>query len=435
MDDNRKTPTKGEYGVTEKYERKNYDSQKAKTDFRDSKFGDKQTTYGPNGELLHKHSAPTKNKYGSVHASKHAAQVDHIDPLENIHSRHKGNPYLKDSDIKEISNRESNLQLLNAKANASKQSHSEYSMGLKEKNAGRVVKGGIAQLQTDVLLSAKTVKNVGEIGVQGATNALSSATISLTVCGVDALVRAANGDITPQEVTQEIATMGASIAVTGAGSDVANVGLCRVLEKSNVELLKKFSNSNAVGDIILVASNIAKSASRFYEGKIDAEAFGNQLLTDVFATVKDIILSKELIKLLGVSSGGTAIAVMVINVACSHLKAAAEEILTERGENEQIRDFANKTSREMIRQREKLNSLLEKSHREWTEQMLRTFETISDGMVSNDMGKMNGGLRQLTKDCKRPVALYESGDEALTALLAMRNGTATHTLLTQQLKR
>ena len=119
-------------GITQEYtgNRELWDSAKAKQEYRDSVFGTSKTIVDENsGQVLHKSHSAAKRKYHQKNSNGdtvstawagHAAEVDHKVSLESLHSRVKSNPFLTDSDLKEIANKDYNYQILSKSQNASK---------------------------------------------------------------------------------------------------------------------------------------------------------------------------------------------------------------------------------------------------------------------------------------------------------------------------
>ena len=100
--------------------KKLFDDGRRKAEFRDAAFKGKETMDCPiTGEKLHRSHNAAKRKYKSKY-SRHAAETDHIIPLEKIHKMAKKNPFLDDADIKRIANKMHNFEVASKSFNASK---------------------------------------------------------------------------------------------------------------------------------------------------------------------------------------------------------------------------------------------------------------------------------------------------------------------------
>ena len=104
--------------------KKLFDDGRRKAEFRDAAFKGKETMDCPiTGEKLHRSHNAAKRKYKSKY-SRHAAETDHIIPLEKIHKMAKKNPFLDDADIKRIANKMHNFEVASKSFNASKKAAS-----------------------------------------------------------------------------------------------------------------------------------------------------------------------------------------------------------------------------------------------------------------------------------------------------------------------
>lgn len=117
-------------GVTQDYDRSNYDSASAKRTYKEKAFGDSAVITDPTtGEILHKSQTAAQNKYHmknddgeniSKKWANHSTEIDHINSLKSIHDKTKHNSFLSDDDIQEIANCDANLRVLPKSLNASK---------------------------------------------------------------------------------------------------------------------------------------------------------------------------------------------------------------------------------------------------------------------------------------------------------------------------
>lgn len=135
-----KREKKENLGITQEYNRENraelWDSARAKEEYKQSAFNGKQTMIDPiSGKTLHKDHAAARRKYHMQNAegekisakwAEHAAETDHINAIKDVHDAVRSNPFLSDSDLKEIVNSKENLRILSKRDNAAKGAQSDW---------------------------------------------------------------------------------------------------------------------------------------------------------------------------------------------------------------------------------------------------------------------------------------------------------------------
>lgn len=434
-----KLPSESSYGISQRYDRKLYDSPSARKKFHDEAFKGKKTIRLKDGTLLHRSSKAAKNKYGPK-ASYHQAQDDHIDPLKNIHQRHKKSilaKFLKDSDLQSVGERPSNHQMLSAHENASKGSRSEIELGLdlvKEQGLGEraqhIEKGIRAQTGTEIQLAGKVAKNIGAEITAGAKDALAAAAIPLVIRGTQDLVKVATGEMSPKDAIDDVGKLGLSIAASGGGVRVASFALATALKTSDNEILKKFAQVNQIGTVLVVGSIIVRAAGKYLSGEVDAAGFFDEIGKDGLSLVSGMLASKAVSHLLvGVATGVPAmlapvLAAMIASAVCSEIYAQAKKLREEKKDNKEIRKIAEQASRSIRQQQEELARLLGQDHQQWVQAMTEIFNGIAEGLTNNNLQQTNEGLRKLvrTLHIEREIVFYEDGEQAIDDLVAMRQG-------------
>lgn len=260
-------------GITSEYtgnRQELWDSTKSKNDYRDSVFGDKKTIIDDDNNILHKSHSAAKKKYHQKNASgenisvewaKHAAEVDHRVSLESLHKRAKLNPFLTDNDLKEVANCPENYQILSKSENASK--------------------GAInsADLKTHTALhnkfAKKTVNNVSSELAEGATDNLKNASISIIVESLNKLL------IENESIEDTLKYAGKSVvntAIVGGTQRLLVDTAKTIFVNSGNEVLNNIVQMNAVGQCVVLASAIGKSAYRYLNGEITTEQLADEIL-------------------------------------------------------------------------------------------------------------------------------------------------------------
>ena len=70
-------------------------------------------------KALTEKQAASKELYGDQWAN-HSAETDHITPVKELHDKYNKNPFLKDDDLKDVANKDTNFSLKSKSSNASK---------------------------------------------------------------------------------------------------------------------------------------------------------------------------------------------------------------------------------------------------------------------------------------------------------------------------
>ena len=220
-------------GVTQDYDRSNYDSERAKKAYKEKTFGDHAVIIDPTtGKLLHKSQTNAQKKYHMKNAdgenvskkwATHSAETDHIHSLKSIHEKTKRNPFLSDEDIREIANCDANLRILPKSLNASKGEQSDFAV-ITDVNNGLSLKGRMhlagEKIESDVVLTSKftthTAKNIGNLTVDSAKKSVSNNKIIVVRYGIEHIVDIATGKESLEDAAVDVGTF----AVKTVGKDV-----------------------------------------------------------------------------------------------------------------------------------------------------------------------------------------------------------------------
>lgn len=257
-------------GVTKKYDRSLYDSKKSKDAYKTKVFAGKKTMIDPEtGERLHISHKAAKNKYtrgGAVQSTawaKHAAETDHVVPLKQVHDKNSKNPFLKDSDIKDVANRSSNYQILSKSKNAAKQDSSDSDKVVMKK----------ASQQMAIDFAGKTASSVGSEFWNGSVDALKDSGIPLAIYILDQLSQVQQKEKSPKEAAINIGKFATKVALTGGGTRIAKTAV----QNMKPNILKSMIEKDAPAQIVAVSLVLKDSVFSYYNGEIDSKEFAKQI--------------------------------------------------------------------------------------------------------------------------------------------------------------
>lgn len=394
-----------EIGITKDFDRKNYDDfsrrNGSKDSFKNREFGEKQTLKDYyTGETLHKSSNAAKNKYGETAHTKHTSDVDHIVPLKKIHEQNKSNPFLKDSDLKEVANSDSNLRITSAKINRQKsdKTNIEYTLNSNDdiKTKAKMIKDGVvAQGIVTSKLSSRTVKNMGQQLYDGGKEA---ATITLAIEGTKNLFDVISGKKDIKEALEHTTVqVGKSFTVAG-GSRLTSIFVNHykdnLLKKVGNSSLQKMTGTLTKSNVMLQTVNtgllLKDSIINYANGDITDEEFVIQ--------IGEVALNCFVVA----SMGPVGIPCMVATIATSHLYReciAFYKELTAKNPDEirlaKISTIASQALYEMEKQRESLKQSIKNTYTNWDNEIKTSYEELYLGVYNDDVNGLSLGLNRI----------------------------------------
>ena len=320
----------------------------------------------------------------------------------------KHNPFLSDSDFKEIINSEENYRILSKSFNTSKKDKNDWQIIL-DKNNGLSTEARVElakqKVKADVVLqgkfAARTAQNVGAEFATGAKDALVSSAIPLVVESVSKLVEVAKGEKTIDEAAQDVGKVAVDVAVVGGADRVIFQTLNYTMLTSQNEVLQNISKSGELGQIIAVAAIVKDSAVKYINGEIDGKEFvsegGEKGVTMVAGMIGGQV-GKEIGVLIGGGLAGIAagtvgavagshagavigqiLGTMITTVACSAIisvynvsKSLDEYKLKER----QVKRLEADALKEMAAQREKFCEIVSRENHEQKKEIQEGFDMI-----------------------------------------------------------
>lgn len=382
------------YGVTQKYNRKNYDSPKARKKYHDSQFGDKKTITDANGKTIHRSHKAAKKKYRKSKAPDHQGESDHIDPLKNIQDRHKENTLLTDQDIEEVGNRKRNLQELNKRDNTSKGASSEFEVGIKERNIKRATRGAKAQIETDVLLTGRSIKN----GVVMATDSIANATpnairasgetalVALALSGISNLSDIAAGRKDVSEALECVAKDTACSAASGFGINLTQNVVADIASQCGANDVAIFIAQELPIAQVAVAVMTVNTVKRYLDGHITQEECAVEIITNGAGAVAFH---------LGMVAGGPAAAVVasiVVSQISNTIREYQQEKKIQRAREAEFNRVMRHAEAEVAHQYGKLIDYTSEELARWNVTIQDGFELIFQAALDDDCTGVAKGI-------------------------------------------
>ena len=231
-------------------------------------------------QRLYQNKAEAIAKYGDNY-NKHLVQIDHINPLENIHKQYKYNRFLDDEDLRQIANIKQNYQPLNGHMNQSKKSlsqkeyvdkHPEFS---DTKRTELLIRENAANDEIRKQVIKKECAAVGKAFALGAA-------VGGAVAAAENIKSYQNGEIDAQKALANVAK---DTAFSGAKAGVMTYAikkseeqlLKKTAEKTMAQACKNFVNCGGVAKAAICLSEAGKSTIKYIKGEINANQYAEEL--------------------------------------------------------------------------------------------------------------------------------------------------------------
>lgn len=409
------------YGVTQEYNRANYETAREKKIQKEVKgdfFGNEKVKIDSNNNMLHKDTNAARRKYKSSTYARHVVEPDHIDPISNAHSRNKNKKYINDDDIREVVNRKSNIQIITKEINTAKGRKTNLE-ALKQEKVYRnlsttekikfAVDGVIQEKSTDVQLSFRNAKGCVEYHSEKIKNDISNEEIisnkkdvifmSLISTSISNIMLVASNEKEIDEAMKDI------------GKDVGN-DLIKAISLDGIQLLLKEIGIGGNKDLpifeVLTAINMGSYVIDFINDEITAEECVRKILDNGIGM---------LAYGLGLSLGGP-IGAMVASTVTSFVLSEIDRIVNEYREiskhNKMIISRINSISNEAVveikRQRENLEEIISNENINFDNSVDQGFKNIFKGTINNDVSLVANGLDDILKIFNKE-SLFKSRDE------------------------
>ncbi|MDE6834014.1 MAG: hypothetical protein K2J39_07215 [Ruminococcus sp.] len=382
-------------GITREYtgNRNLWDDKKAKENYKDYVFGENKTITDSKGTVIHRDSQSAKNKYHMKNAdgenistawARHTAETDHKISLKSLHSHAKNNPFLSDSDLKEIANTPENFQILSKSENASKSADNSATFA-----DHAVMHGKFAQ---------KTAQNVAGKFTEGAVESVKGSAMNIITESLNKLL------IEGESLEDTLDYAGEAVidtAIEGGKQQVMEhlrnflaQNAEQILAESGNKLLSSIVAQNGIGQILVLGTAIGDSTLKYINGEITDEQFAGEILLNGLAVGISAVVSTSV----------PFLAPVIMNIA---VKVADMINQTNRSLNSYLLNEAviKKISREAVAemeyQRIKFHELVQKDLDKWDSTVEDAFRQLimSSSEDSFNLEGMVAGLDKVLSLC------------------------------------
>lgn len=390
-------------GITQEYtgnRAKLWDSTKSKQAYKNKMFGDKQTIIDESsGKVLHKSHTAAKKKYhqkdknGNIISTKwaeHAAEVDHKVSLASLHEEVKYNPFLSDSDLKEIANDEINYRIISKKENTSKGADNSTDIG-----THLVLQGKFA---------SRTIKNAGGEFVNGAVDTVKGSAFKIIAEGVEKIL-IENKDL--EETLQESTKAVINAAVVGGTEKLLINTATQIFSNSGNQILKNIVEQNAVGQVLVMGAAIGKSLVKYIDGDIDAK----ELADEIALNGSIIMISTVISTVIPVPFVAPIISFIATNVATMFYetnKHMDDYLIKEK----QIKSIEREALQEIDKKRTKFNDIVSQEFEYWDNTVIDGFYQLLNSSLEQRLSVdgMVAGLDKILSLCGEQ-AFFHSVEE------------------------
>lgn len=406
-----------ELGITQQYKRSLYDSDSSKKAYKNKVFGDRATYNDPiSGKTLHKSQNAAQNKYHmknengenvSKKWAEHSAETDHVTALKDAHDKAKYNPFLSDSDFKEIMNSEDNYRIIPKSFNTSKGQESDLKIVFK-KDSEITVEGKRQiihdKIKSDITLhskfAAKTAENMAHEFISGSADTLAQSAIPLTAEAVRHMVNVAQKKESMGEAAKEMGRITMDVAVVGGTNKLLVDAVTKQFLNSNNPALCSLANNNGVAQIITVAAIVKESAVKYVNGEIDGSQFieevGEKGMTMTAGMIGGAV-GKEIGGWIGLVAGGAfgpggmlvgyvageivgeVLGAIITTIACGAIVSAyqiSKTLDNYKEKEKRTRVLEREALKEMEKQRMVFKTIVQRENRRWDEQIIAGFDEM-----------------------------------------------------------
>ena len=233
-----------------------------------------------------------KMKYGN-NWQEHAAEADHIEPLNKFVERTEKNPFLTKEDIKEVANSEDNIQVISRKNNqgskevgkgGSTQEEWANDSPKMENLAARNEEGESkqeitervkrteeeARKKSDKELRKRSIKNAAFTAHEAGKAAAQQAGVTtLTMVGIMNIVDVINGKKDVDDAISETVEAGGKAAISGYLMGGGMTTVAQALSSSSSQFVQALIKSNVPGKVITAVMATGDTLKRWVNGELD----------------------------------------------------------------------------------------------------------------------------------------------------------------------
>ena len=424
-----------------------YDDVPKRQKYKESVFDGKAATMDHiTGETLHADRQMAINKYGEARANYHTGQVDHIVPLEQVHSMAQKMPFFSDEDIRTAANSEWNYRFTQSHLNQSKQSKSNFEVaaqslrdGKYEESAMLIGDGIVAYAGVSTELTVRAAANAGEYAVKSTYKAvhgvaqtislqmtadvekrlsqsvkdakkcvgedLEAAAIPLVIASVNALVSVAKDEKSLCEAGKDVAVQAGTMIATSELQKIGITAANNAMQQSGVTILKQAAKANVVAHVVTIGFMVKDSVVDWIDGKLDDGQFVEQVSrTGALFAAETIgaVIGQTAVPIPVV---GAVIGSVVVSVACGCIFSLMDAAKSRMAEDKRnlVSQIAAEALAEMKHQQDLLKKYIADDAQKWEKSVREGFALIATGTLANDVAVIAGGLDCIMTNFNRHV--------------------------------
>lgn len=408
--------------------RQMYDSGAAKRGVKLDAFDKGTVVRDPyTGEKLVLRKADAKRLYGEDW-TKHLAEGDHITPLEKIFNDNKDNPWIKNSDIKDIANSADNMQTVSRIFNNAKRSRSnekfvndskylkKTGVELTEEGKANAIKAG-KNAEATVSKKAKvtTVENIVETGHNaGKVGAMNAGATTATMSGIMNIVSVIKGEKSVEDALADTAVDTGKAVATGYVMGGGLTTVCHTLSASTSSFLKALSDANVPGKIITAVVLTGNTFKQYIEGEISTQEclikIGEKGLNTAM-TGYSMVVGQALIPIPVVGAAvGALIGSIATSTYCNKLMNDLKRKELEHQERVRIIAECEKIADQTSALKAELELYLESYFKEYRNCFDEALSEIHMACQMGDADRVIDGANQITRKLGGKVYLENSTD-------------------------
>ena len=429
-------------GITKEYNKENrdklWDSQKGKKEYKDKVFDGNKVIQDPYSDnMLHYDTNAAKNKYhmknsegenNSTKWANHVAETDHVTSLKNVHDSLKNDPFLSDSDLKDIANDESNYRILSKHENTSKGEKSDLEYIKSDSND--MTPEGKKKMVHEKLKSSgnilvhgagATVKNAGFEFIDGASKNVQKSIVPLTAIAVDNIMDVVKGEQDFSEALKNTGKSVVDVAVVGGTSKLIEDIIFNMCNDNSKEILNKITGSPYYAELLSLAGIVKDSAEKFVNGDINGREFVEEIGEKGTLMVSSMVggqIGREIGKYVGIALGvtfvpgplttvlmvkageivGEILGGVIATVACSTVIAVYKKIkhINDYKQKEKELSHMINQSLEVIKEgHERLKVSVDNFYETWDAAVKDGFDEIERSERTHDFEGFSNGLNTL----------------------------------------
>ena len=263
------------------------------------------------------------------------------------------------------------------------------------------------------------VKNIGGEIKEGADEAIVSNAIPLAMEGIKELIKASDGEQDGTQALQNFGKSALNIAKEGGKQKLKIQMAYNVMRSSKNSMVKAISQSNLIGQVVEISAVVCRNVGKYINGELTGKEVLNNIKKEGAILAAGVICGEAGAKLgtmlcpgIGTVAGqlvGQAVGMLVSGIVCNTIINVYETVkhLDDYKKKEKyIRALEEASVREMQKQKQEFDSLVENEYKRWDKTIYDGFEKIitysSEQMY--DLKEVTQGLNSILNLFNKQVA-------------------------------